>query len=70
MPYLAFPDEIPAKTYMMISIPFYTPDQTLSDLFADNLGPYNDSNYRIFECISGEDYTEIREMNKPLPPGK
>jgi hypothetical protein len=70
IPYLAFPEKIPGKTYQMISIPFSTPDQNLSDLFLDNLGSYNNSNYRIFECTNGSDYSEIREMNKPLPPGK
>jgi len=70
IPYLAFPDDIPAKTYQMISIPFSTPDQNLSDLFLDNLGTYNDSNYRIFECTNGSDYSEMKEMNKPLPPGE
>jgi hypothetical protein len=70
IPYLAFPDNNPVKTYKMISIPFNTPGQTLSDLFADNLGPYDDSNYRIFECTSGADYSEIKDLNKALPPGK
>lgn len=70
IPYLAFPEKIPGKTYQMISIPFSTPDQNLSDLFLDNLGSYNNINYRIFECTNGSDYSEIREMNKPLPPGK
>ena len=70
IPYLAFPEKIPGKTYQMISIPFSTPDQNLSDLFLDNLGSYNNSNYRIFECTNGSDYSEIGEMNKPLPPGK
>jgi hypothetical protein len=54
----------------MISLPFNTSDQTLSDLFTDNLGAYNNSNYRIFECTNGTDYSEITEMNKPLPPGE
>lgn len=70
IPYRAFPEKIPGKTYQMISIPFSTPDQNLSDLFLDNLGSYNNSNYRIFECTNGSDYSEIREMNKPLPTGK
>jgi len=70
IPYRVFPEDIPAKTYQMISIPFNTPGQTLSDLFLDNLGPYNTGNYRIFECMNGFDYSEIKEMNKPLPPGE
>jgi hypothetical protein len=70
IPYLVFPDAIPAETYQMISIPFNTTGQTLSDLFVDNLGPYNDRKYRFFECKNGTDYSEIKEMDKPLPPGK
>jgi len=54
----------------MISLPFNTSDQTLGDLFEDNLGPYHNNNYRIFECINGSDYSELTEMNKSLPPGK
>jgi len=70
IPYMAFVEKIPGKTYQMISIPFSTPGQNLSDLFLDNLGPYNTSNYRIFECLNGFEYSEIKEMNIPLAPGK
>ena len=70
IPYMKIPGQIPAKTYQMISLPFSTNDQDLGDLFVDNLGIYNPSIYRIFECRDGNGYTEISDMDRPLPPGQ
>jgi hypothetical protein len=70
IPSMNFPESLPAKTYQMISIPFSTSGQDLNDLFQDNLGPYNKNNYRIFECSNGSTYSEISDMDKPLPPGQ
>jgi hypothetical protein len=70
IPYIEFPALIPAKTYQMISLPFSTSGQDLGDLFIDNLGPYDDSKYRIFECLDGVGYSEIKDMSQPLHPGQ
>ena len=70
IPYLTFPDNIPGEIYRMISVPLNAPGQTLSDFFLDDLGPYNENKYRIFECTNGSEYSEISDLNKALPPGK
>ena len=70
IPYLAFPDNIPGEIYRMISVPLNTQGQTLSDLFLDDLGTYNENKYRIFDCTDGFAYSEISDLNTALPPGK
>jgi len=70
IPFLRFPYQIPGESYRMISLPFSTQGQNLTDLFVDNLGPYDNSKYRIFECHDGSGYSEITNMDQTLPPGK
>ncbi len=70
IPFLRFPYQIPEESYRMISLPFSTQGQNLSDLFVDNLGPYDNSKYRIFECRDGSGYSELNSMDQTLPPGK
>ncbi len=67
---IIFPYETAKSIYQMISIPLDTKGQTLSELFSDNLGPYNNNNFRIFECLDGSGYQERTDMSSPLPPGK
>ena len=65
-----FPYLTQKSAYQMISIPLDTKGQTLSDLFSDNLGPYNNQTSRIFDCVDGTGYVERTEMSGTLPPGK
>jgi hypothetical protein len=67
---MEFPETTPKEIYQKISIPFYTQNQTLNELFGNNLGNYDKSKYRIFDCENGEDYTEITNLDKGLSPGK
>jgi len=70
VPELAFTGYTLKEKYQMISVPVFTNGQTLSELFTDDLGTYNIDNYRIFDCTDGSTYSEITELNVPLPPGK
>jgi len=70
IPFLQFPSTTAKEIYQMISIPFSTGNQQLSDLFADNLGAYDNTRYRLFDCVNGSDYTEVIGMDSPLPPAK
>ncbi|MEJ2050427.1 MAG: T9SS type A sorting domain-containing protein, partial [Calditrichota bacterium] len=58
------------EIYQMISIPVFAFGQDLEALFGDNLGAYDKTRYRIFDCMNGIDYTEITELNQTLSPGK
>jgi hypothetical protein len=72
IPVQQFPQQTQNEMYQMISIPFATggTDMASSALFGDDLGAYDDSKYRVFEVVDGTSYAELRNMNKPLPPGK
>jgi hypothetical protein len=70
VPQIQFPWQTKKEIYQMISIPLATPGQNLNDLFSDELGPYDNTQYRIYELTNGAHYTEIVNMNKTLPPGK
>ena len=71
-----FPTVTQKEIYQKISIPFNTSNQidtsnqTVEELFGDNLGSYDNTQYRIFNCENGSTYTELANMNKELPPGK
>jgi len=67
---MLFPQMTKASVYQMISLPLDTKNQTLSDLFLDNLGTYNNQNYRLFDCYDGISYNEEKDMTGILPPGK
>jgi hypothetical protein len=70
IPLLQFPDMTKENIYQMISIPFSTGGRYLNVLFSDDLGTYDDSQYRFFNCINGSSYVELKGMNEPLSPGK
>ncbi len=70
VPTLNFPTKTKKAIYQMISKPVFSFGQNLNELFSDNLGAYDKSKYRIFDCIDGTDYTEITELIHTLPPGK
>lgn len=70
IPSWQFPHNTQKEAYQMISIPMTTSGQDLGDLFRDDLGTYDNSQYRFFECDNGVDYTEISNLDKSLPPGK
>ena len=70
IPDLDFPGQTKQEIYQMISIPVFAFGQDLEALFADNLGAYDKTRYRIFGCMNGIDYTEIAELNQSLSPGK
>jgi hypothetical protein len=70
IPSWQFPYNTQKKVYQMISIPMTTSGQDLGDLFEDDLGTYDNSQYRFFDCENGVDYTEILKLDKSLPPGK
>jgi len=65
-----FPMTTQKEVYQKISVPFCTAEQTLEEMFVDNLGNYDSTQYRIFDCINGSTYTEISNMNGVIPPGK
>lgn len=65
-----FPYNTQKEVYQMISIPMTTSGQDLGDLFEDDLGTYDNSQYRFFDCENGVDYTEILKLDKSIPPGK
>ncbi len=70
IPQIQFPKLTKKEIYQKISIPFASAGQTLKELFEDELGVYNDDIYRIFDCLDGENYTELVNMDTQLPPGK
>jgi hypothetical protein len=70
VPTLNFPTKTKKAIYQMISKPVFSFGQNLEELFADNIGTYDNTKYRIFDCVNGTDYTEITELNQTLPPGK
>jgi hypothetical protein len=71
VPYRAFPEMTQKNYYQMISIPFDVQGKSLADLFADNLGDYDNKRYRIFDWKQqSEEYIEMTTMTRSLPAGK
>ncbi len=70
VPQIHFPWQTKKEIYQMISVPLATSGQDLQELFEDELGPYDNTKYRIYELTAGTHYTEIASMNKTLSPGK
>ncbi len=71
VPTLSFPDATLNSRYQMISVPVQTGAQNLSDLFQDDLGTYDNINYRFFDWNSdSSEYMELSALDIPLPPGK
>ncbi len=70
VPELAFPWQTKQAIYQMISIPLETSGQDLSTLFQDELGPYDNTKYRIYELPDGTQYDEVTRLDKTLPPGQ
>ena len=69
--HLQFIANTPPGAYRMISIPAQTANQTIAQLFQDNLGAYDSTEYRIFENVSGSrTYRELTSLTADLPPGK
>lgn len=67
---LPFPELTKEKAYQHISIPLNTKGQTLSTLFEDDLGKYDNENYRIFDYSEDSGFIEIKNLDITLPPGK
>jgi len=70
VPQMQFPWQTKEDIYQMISIPLATSGQDLKTLFEDELGPYDNTKYRIYDLPDGIQYQEVAEMDKTLPPGK
>ncbi len=70
VPLLSFPEQTKKKAYQHISIPLNTKGQMLSALFEDDLGKYNNENYRIFDYSEDAGFIEIKNLDITLPPGK
>jgi hypothetical protein len=68
--FIQYPEATQNEVYQKISIPFHTSNQTLNELFADDLGGYDNTKYRFFDCENGSSYAEITNLDKSLPPGK
>ncbi|MEJ2054505.1 MAG: hypothetical protein P8X42_11350, partial [Calditrichaceae bacterium] len=57
--------------YQMISIPFNSKGQTVSELFLDNLGNYDNTKFRVFDWDQADsEFIELKDMAQKLPPGK
>ncbi|NOX89761.1 MAG: choice-of-anchor D domain-containing protein [Calditrichaeota bacterium] len=71
LPSAVFPVYTLKQKYQMISLPFISSDQTLGDLFKDDLGKYDASVYRFFDWdASQKRFTELKDLKAELPPGK
>lgn len=68
---LEFPTKTQQNLYQMTSIPANTNNQTLRQLFQDNLGVYDNTKYRIFDYdqATGK-HIEQSSLTSTLPPGK
>jgi len=68
---LPFSESTHQGLYQMISIPANTEDKTLKELFEDNLGEYDNTQYRFFDWDPvNSHYVELAGMNDSLAPGK
>jgi hypothetical protein len=73
IPELKYPAPTRANEYQIISLPVESDGKTLDSLFGDILGTYNDTQYRMFDCVSSDntyDYVELTGMDRLLPRGK
>ncbi len=70
VPQMTFPWQTKKEVYQMISIPLATSGQDLKTLFEDELGPYDNTKYRIYDLPDGAQYTEVTGLDETLPPGK
>ena len=70
IPEIGFPEATRGSVYQMISVPFSTAGQNLGDLFFNNLGPYNNTQYRFFDVDTNDEYIEIPNMDEVITPGK
>jgi hypothetical protein len=70
VPQIKFPWQTKKEIYQMISIPLATSGQDLQTLFQDELGPYDNTKYRIYELTDGIHYSEVVSLDKTLSPGK
>ncbi len=71
IPQMEFPYTTRSGRYQMISIPCLAQNQTLSDLFKDDLGSYDPAKYRFFDWdASAEQFREMDDLQMNLTPGK
>ena len=71
IPEYNFPKSTLAEEYQMISIPFNSNGQTLRELIGDELGSYDNTQYRIFDWDQADSsFKEQTDMKAELPPGK
>ena len=56
--------------YQEISVPLKTEGLTLSALLEEKLGDYDDTKYRIFDCLDGMNNMELNDGSDILVPGK
>ena len=71
IPQLTNPQSTLSGKYQMISLPVHTGDQQLSELFQDELGLYDSTQYRFFNWAPDSSrYIELSAMDSSLPPAK
>jgi hypothetical protein len=65
-----FPFRTPENKYRMVSLPLNSDNQTLSDLFEDDLGPYDNTEYRFFDWDNTDSaFVELTDMDAKLEAG-
>ncbi|MCD4692966.1 MAG: choice-of-anchor D domain-containing protein, partial [Calditrichales bacterium] len=71
IPSLAFPNSTLANAYQKISLPLNSGSQNLKDLLEDDLGKYDNTQYRLFDWDqANEQFIELSSLDIDLPPGK
>ena len=68
---MVFPQVTRREQYQMISLPCAAQNQTLENLFKDDLGSYDPAKYRFFDWdASSKQFREIDDLQMNLAPGK
>jgi parallel beta-helix repeat protein len=71
IPSLAFPNSTLANAYQKISLPLNSGSQNLKDLLEDDLGKYDNTQYRLFDWDqANEQFIELSGLDIELSPGK
>ena len=71
IPGIQFPYKTLSNDYQLISIPVDVPSNKLMDIIEDDLGEYNDIEYRVYDWDAlNEKYIEISDLEINLTPGR
>ena len=71
VPRLVFPGLTLQDDYQKISVPGNAGNQTLANILQDDLGTYNQQEYRVFDWNNAQErFVELNNLNATLPPGK